>query len=639
MPSRRDLLAALGRNAAGLATVTVLAPRLARAETAGPKTGDPKTGDPKAGGPETYKGYGIAMHGLPKYKDGFAHFDYVNPNAPKRGNIYHGAGGSTFDNLNPFILQGTTVSYIASVYETLMVQSDDEPFSQYGLIAKSIETPKDRSWAVFEINEKAHFHDGTPITVEDVVYSFETLVSEKAHPQFRQYYRDVLKAEKVGPHAVKFTFRSGNNRELPLIISQMSVFSKAYWSKRKFQEVTLDKPLGSGPYKVGDFSPGRYIVFERVKDYWGKDLPVAQGTANFDAVRLDYFRDATVAREAFKAGEFDYRYENQALAWATQYEIDAVRSGLLIKNAVRQHRPAGMQCFVMNTRRPFFQDWRVRRALTLMFDFEWTNKNLFFGQYTRCKSYFSNSEMAATGLPKGEELKILERFRGRIPDTVFTAPYELPVYSGDGNIREGARQAIKLLKDAGWGFKGARLANVKTGEPLQFQIISASQAFERVYLPYIANLKRIGIAAELRLIDPVQYQKRLERFDFDMTTMVFGESESPGNEQRYMWTSAAADTPGSDNYIGIKDKAIDELVDLIISAPDRESLVTRCMALDRVLLHHHFVVPNWYLAVDRLIYWDKFGVSPPTRNGTNWINWWFDEAKARRLKGRIRSVP
>ncbi|MCW5771765.1 MAG: ABC transporter substrate-binding protein [Rhodospirillaceae bacterium] len=624
MTSRRDLLTLIGRNAAGLAAASALAPSLARAESAEP---------------EIYKGHGMAMHGSAKYKAGFAHFDYVNAKAPKGGSLYYGVGGSTFDNLNPFILKGTPAAYAATVFETLMVSSSDEPFSKYGLVAKTIETPKDRAWVAFEVDERARFHDGSPITADDVVFSFETLVSEKSHPRYRQYYHDVVKVEKTDARRVKFTFRAAGNRELPLILGELPVLSEAFWSKRKFDEVTLDPPLGSGPYKVGDVSPGRYIAFERVKDYWGKDLPVMQGSANFDLIRLDYFRDATVAREAFKAGEFDYHNENQALAWATQYDIPAVRDGLLIKNPVPHRRPAGMQCFVMNTRRPMFSDWRVRRALTLMFDFEWTNKNLFFGQYTRCKSYFSNSEMEATGLPQGEELKILERFRGRVPDAVFTQPYTLPVYSGDGNIREGAREAVRLLREAGWDFKGTDLVETKTGNPLHFQMMTASQAFERIYQPYIANLRRIGVKAEVRLVDPVQYQKRVETFDFDMITEVFGESESPGNEQRQYWSSAAAKTPGSDNITGIADKVVDELIDLIVSAPDREGLVARCKALDRVLLNHHLVVPSWYLAVDRLIYWDKFGLPPPHRRGTSPTIWWLDAAKAQRLKGRIRSLP
>jgi len=622
MPSRRHVLTLLGRNAAGLAAVSALGPALARAQAAEP---------------DLYKGHGMAMHGAPKYAADFKHFAFVNPSAPKGGAIYHGAPSATFDSLNPFILKGSPVTTVASlVFDQLMKSAADEPFTMYGLIAKSIETPKDRSWVVFEIDERARFHNGSPITPDDVIFSFQILTSEKAHPSFRQYYHDVVKAEAHGPRGVKFTFRVAGNRELPLIMGQLSVLPKAYWANRQFDQVTLDRPLGSGPYKVGDFVAGRYIVFERVKDYWAADLPVNRGYSNFDAVRIDYYRDATVAREAFKAGEFDYRAENQALAWATQYETEAVRKGELVKREVPHSRPAGMQCFVMNTRRSLFKDWRVRRALALMFDFEWTNKNLFYGSYKRTTSFFANSEMAATGLPEGEELKILERYKGRVPDSVFTEPYTLPAYSGDGNIREGARQALALLKPAGWDFKGNALVNAK-GEPFRFEILTGSPTFERVYLPYIQNLKRIGITAELRLIDPTQYQKREQTFDFDMITDGFGQSESPGNEQRSFWSSRAADTEGSQNTIGIKDPVIDELVDLIINAPDREQLVARCKALDRVLLHHHFVVPSWHLAVDRMIYWDKFGVSQPHRRGTSWVNWWHDAGKAERLKGRIRS--
>jgi microcin C transport system substrate-binding protein len=622
MPSRRDVLSLIGRNTAGLAAVSALGPALARAQSAEP---------------EIYKGHGAAMHGSPKYKADFAHFEFVNPEAPKGGAMFQGVPSATFDSLNPFILKGSAAGAVgALVFDTLMKAAADEPFTMYGLIAKTIEFPRDRAWVAFELDERARFHDGSPITADDVIFSFETLTSDKAQPFYRQYYHDAVKAERLGPRAVKFTFRAAGNRELPLIMGQLPVISKAYWSGRQFDQVTLERPLGNGPYKVGELAPGRYIVFERVKDYWAADLPVTRGYNNFDAIRFDYFRDATVAREAFKAGEFDYRLENQALAWATQYDIEAVRKGELKKVEVPHQRPAGMQCFVMNTRRAQFKDWRVRRALALLFDFEWTNKNLFYGAYKRTTSYFANSEMAATGLPQGKELALLERYKGRVPESVFKEPYTLPVYSGDGNIREGIRPALALLKEAGYDFKGTDLVD-KSGQQLRFEILTGSPTFERVYLPYIGNLKRVGIAAALRLVDPTQYQKREETFDFDMITDGFGQSESPGNEQRSFWSSSAADTPGSRNTIGVKDPVIDEIVDLVINATDREDLVIRCRALDRVLLHHHFVVPSWHLAADRMIFWDKFGVSRPHRRGTSWLNWWYDAGKAERLKGRIRS--
>jgi microcin C transport system substrate-binding protein len=615
--TRRHVLAGFAGSAA-----VATAWRPALAETAG----------------DTLKGPGLAMHGEAKYKPGFAHFAYVNPAAPKGGSLYTGAGDATFDSLNPFILSGTTASGIGSyVFATLMRASDDEPFSYYAYVAQTIETPKDRSWVAFEIDPRARFHDGSPLTADDVIFSFETLVSEKAHPSYRQYYKDVVKAERAGPSTVRFTFKTAGNRELPLILCQFQIFSKTYWAKRDFERVTLDPPLGSGPYRIGQFQPGRFIAFERVKDYWAADLPSARGYDNFDIIRIDYFRDTTVAREAFKAGEFDYHNENQALAWATQYDIAAVREGRLIKRPVPNSLPQGMQAFVLNARRPMFADWRVRRALALVFDFEWANKNIFHGQYVRSLSYFANSELAATGLPEGEELRILERFKGRVPESVFKQAYALPVYSGDGNIRAGLREALALLKEAGWEFKDGRL--MKGREAMRFEALLASQADERYTLPYVQNLARLGIVMSVRLVDPTQYQKRVENFDFDMISGGWGQSESPGNEQREMWSSAAADLTGSQNYVGIKDKAIDELIELVINAPDREQLVARTRALDRVLLHHHFVVPHWHIQIDRILYWDKFGVPEPHRRGTSTRYWWFDSAKAARLKGRIRSLP
>jgi microcin C transport system substrate-binding protein len=422
-----------------------------------------------------------------------------------------------------------------------------------------------------------------------------------------------------------------------LILAELPALSKAYWSKREFDKVTLEPPLGSGPYKIGQFSPGRYITFERVKNYWAAELPTCRGYDNFDLIRFDYYRDQTVAREAFKAGEFDYNYENQATAWATQYDIAAVRQGLLIKRPVPNALPQGMQAFVFNTRKPMFQDWRVRRALALVFDFEWTNKNIFYGQYVRTKSYFANSELASDGVPQGGELEILEAFKGRVPESVFKEAYTLPVYSGDGNVRDGLRQALPLLKQAGWEYKDGQMR--KGRDVMRFEILLGSQADERYTLPFAQNLRRLGIVMSARLIDPTQYQKRVERFDFDMIVGNWGQSESPGNEQREMWSAAAADLEGSQNYVGIKDKAIDELIELVINAPDREQLVRRVRALDRVLLHHHFVVPCWHINVDRILYWDKFGLPEPHRRGTSTRYWWFDPVKAQRLKGRIRSQP
>ncbi len=592
-----------------------------------------------AAGREIESGHGVAMHGVPKYKDGFTHFDYVNPGAPKGGSLYLGAGGSTFDSLNPFIIRGTPAATVSGfVFDRLMKRADDEAFSLYALVARRIAMPKDRSWVEFELDARARFHDGSPITVEDVMFSLEILRT-KGRPFFRSYFRDVTKVEKIGERGVKFTFRPGENRELPLIVAgDLPILSRRFWQSRDFERASLERPLGSGPYRIGAVTPGTRIEYERVKDYWAAALPVNRGYNNFDVLRVEYFRDATIGREAFKAGDYDYHPENQATAWATAYDVPAVSEGLLNKRALRHERPAGMQAFIFNTRRPQFRDWRLRRALAHVFDFEWTNRNIFFGQYVRTKSFFANSEMAATGLPEGEERKVLEPLRGRIPDTVFKEPYDVPRFDGEGNIRDGMREGLALLKAAGWEIRDFKLVHAQSGEPLRFELMTSSPQFERIFLPYIRNLKRIGIDARMRLVDPSQYVKRIQKFDFDIIMAGWGQSESPGNEQRDYWGSAAAATDASTNYSGIADKALDELIELVIAAPDRDSLVARTKALDRVLLHQHFVVPAWHINTDRILWWDKFGAPPPTRRGTSVITWWFDPARAERLKGRIRSL-
>ncbi len=580
--------------------------------------------------------HGLALHGEPKYGPDFKYFDYVNPDAPKGGGIRLAVAG-TFDSFNPFIPKGNPGAGLST--QSLMTNSADEPFTEYGLIAESVEVPEDRSWAVFTLRPQARWHDGVPISVEDVIWSFETL-KKKGRPFFRFYYASVARAEKLGPQRVKFTFSEKGNRELPLIVGEMPILPKHYWEQRDFERTTLEPPLVSGPYRITEFEPGRYIVSERVKDYWGKDLPVNKGQYNFDRIRYDYYRDDTVVRQALKAGEIDFRNENQAKAWALDYDVPAVRKGWLKKEDVRHLRPTGMQAFVFNTRRKIFEDTRVRRALAYAFDFEWTNRNLFFGQYTRTESFFSNSELAATGLPVGEEREILERYRGRIPDEVFTTPYRAPSTDGSGWPRANLRQAFRLLKDAGWEVRDMRLVNVETGQAFQFEILLVSPAFERIVLPYVRNLKRLGIDARVRLVDESQYINRLRSFDFDMVVAVWGQSQSPGNEQRNYWSSAAAAAPGGRNYAGIRDPAVDELIGLIVTAPDRKSLVARARALDRVLLYGYYVVPNWHLRVQRILYWDKFSRPEITsKNGTSINYWWFDTAKAQRLEAQQRAEP
>jgi microcin C transport system substrate-binding protein len=581
---------------------------------------------------EDYRGHGMAMHGTVKYPADFRHFDYVKPDAPKGGAIKLGAM-PTFDSFNPFIIKGVVAAGIGLTYDTLMVSSADEPFSMYGLVAESIETPEDRSWVIFNLRQEARFHDGSPVTADDVVFSFNILV-EKGRPFYRAIYGNVAKVEKLGPHRVKFSFKPGENRELPLILGSLTVISKAYWQERDFARTTLEAPLGSGPYRLETFDAGRSVAYRRVKDYWAKDLPVNVGRFNFDSIRYEYYRDPTILREALKAGSLDHREENQSKAWATAYDIDAVREGLLIKKNFPNQNVTGMQAFVFNLRRPMFRDRRVRNALIQLFDFEWTNRNLFYGQYRRTRSYFANSELASTGLPKGPELEILERFRSGLPEDVFTREYTLPVYDGSGNVRKGIRRALGLLKQAGWSVRDKKLLP-PDGGPLRFEILLVSPEFERVVLPYVRNLGKIGVKAQVRLVDAAQYINRLNNFDYDVIVSSWGQSLSPGNEQRIYWSSQAAETPGSRNYAGIKDHVIDQLIELVISAPDRESLVQRTRALDRALLWGHYVIPNWHIPYDRMIYWDKFGIPENIpMQGTSLLTWWIDRAKATALAGK-----
>ncbi len=577
--------------------------------------------------------HGIAMHGDVKYGPGFKNFDYADPKALKGGSVRLSAIG-TFDNLNPYILKGTSAIGLGRVFETLATGSLDEAFSRYGLLAQSIEVPPDRSWVAFTLRPEARWQDGKPVTVEDVIFSLETLKT-KGHPFYRSYFANLAKAEKTGPRRVTITFSGGKNRELPLIAGELPILPKHYWQGRDFSKTTLDPPLGSGPYRVKSFEPGRSITYERVKDYWGENLAVNVGQNNFDLIRYDYYRDGTVALEAFKAGDYDFREENISKNWATAYNAPTVKSGLIKKEEIRNERPTGMQAFVFNTRRPLFRDHRVRQALGYAFDFEWTNKNLFYGQYTRTESFFSNSELASSGLPGEEELKILEPLRGKIPDEVFTKPYIPPRSDGSGNIRKNLRRALALLGQAGWTVKDRMLVNAKTGAPFEFEILLSQPIWERIVLPFVRNLKRLGITARVRTVDTAQYQKRTEQFDFDMIVDSFGQSLSPGNEQRGFWSSAAANSQGSRNTIGVRDPAIDTLVDLVVSSSTREELVSRTRALDRVLLWNHFVIPHWHIRSYRVASWDKFdrpAITP--KYGLCFDCWWIDPAKEASLKAR-----
>ena len=584
--------------------------------------------------------HALAMHGEPKYGPDFTHFDYVNPDAPKGGMLRQAEFG-TFDSFHGFIPKGHAGP--SSSVETLLTSSADEPFTEYGLIAESLEVPDDRSWAIFTLRPEARWHDGKPITVEDVIWSLEILKT-KGHPQYRFYYKNVVDARKVGPRRVKFSFDEKNNRELPLIVGQLPILPKHYWQGRDFEATTLEPPLASGPYRVANFEPGRFVELERVEDYWGKDLPVNKGRDNFDRIRYEYYRDETILREALKAGRIDYHRENIAKVWALDYlpnNVPAIRNGRLNKEEIAHRRPTGMQAFFFNTRREIFTDRRVRQALDYAFDFEWTNKNLFFSQYTRSQSFFSNSELAATGLPQGEELEILEGFRGKIPEEVFTTIHEAPATDGSGWPRDNLRKAFALLEEGGWEVRDQKLVNRQTGKPMRFEIMIVQKSIERIVLPFVRNLQRLGIDVRVRLVDSSQYINRLRRFDFDMILFGIGQGESPGNEQRFYWSSTAADSPAARNVAGIKDPVVDELIEMIITAPDRESLVARTRALDRVLLSGHYIIPNWHLDRDRILSWDKFSRPSVTPNrGTSTNYWWFDEDKARNLDlKRTRDTP
>ncbi|MSO53935.1 MAG: ABC transporter substrate-binding protein [Rhodospirillales bacterium] len=583
--------------------------------------------------PKTHVSHAIAMHGEPKYGPGFTHFDYADPKAPRGGEIRLNAIG-TFDTFNPFVLRGVAAAGISGLFETLTTGSQDEAFSRYGLLAESMEWPDDRSWITFTLRREARWHDVKPVTPEDVIFSLEILKT-KGRPLYRGYYANVDRAEKVGERGVKFHFSGGENRELPLIIGELPILPKHYWEGRDFERATLDPPIGSGPYRVKSFEAGRTITFERVKDYWGAKLPVNVGSDNFDLMRYDYYRDGTVALEAFKSGEYDFRAENAAKDWATGYDSPALRHGLYKMEEIRHEIPTGLQGFAYNIRRPLFTDRRVRAALAFAFNFEWSNKNLFYGQYTQTRSYFSNSELASRGLPSPAELKILEPFRGKIPDEVFTKEYLPPKGDAEGNIRDELRQAFELLRQAGWAVKGGQLINDKSGQPFEFEILLNSPAFERIALPFVANLERLGIKARVRTVDAAQYQARVDDFDFDMTVEVFGQSLSPGNEQRDFCGSAAAQTKGSRNTIGIADPVVDALVDLVIAATDRDDLIARTRALDRVLLWGHYVIPNWHSRSFRVAYWDKLGKPSTTpKYGFCLQCWWVDPAKNAELEAK-----
>jgi microcin C transport system substrate-binding protein len=582
--------------------------------------------------------HGLSLFGDLRYPAGFKHFDYVNPAASKGGTVRLGVSNQTFDNFNVAIagVKGNLAAGIQLIYDSLMTSSLDEVSSEYGLLAESVSYPDDFSSVIYRLRTNAKWHDGKPVTPEDVIYSFD--VSKKQDPQLGAYYRHVTKAEKTGERDVTFTFDQTGNRELPQIIGQIRILPKHYWegtdksgNKRDISATTLEPPLGNGSYRLKEFTPGRTVVYERVPDYWGKDVNVNVGVDNFDQIRFEYFRDATVALEALKSDAVDWRTENSAKTWATNYDFPAVKEKRVLLEEFAVRSSGVMQAFAFNIRRDKFKDPRVRRAFNYVLDFEEMNKQLFFGQYTRIASYFEGTELAARDLPQGEELKILESVRDKVPAEVFTAAYTNPVGGSSENTRNNLREALRLMKEAGYDVKDRKLVNTKTGEPLRVEFLLEEPTFERVVLFYKPSLERLGVEVAVRTVDAAQYENRERNWDFDIVVANWPESLSPGNEQRGFWGSQAADQNGSRNLVGIKNPAVDELIDRVIFAKNREELVAATKALDRVLLWNHYVVPQWIYPFQRTARWDRFGrpEKMPTYGASAFPTiWWLDEEKA-----------
>ncbi len=560
---------------------------------------------------------GTSLIGDAKYGPGFTHFDYVNPDAPKGGRVNLSETGS-FDTLNPILAKGELATATGLVFETLMTPSMDEISAEYGLLAEAISYPDDYSSATFRLRPEARWHDGKPVTVEDVIWSFEKAV--ELDPQRTFYFQHVTAAEKTGDNEVTFTFDEKNNRELPKILGQLVVLPKHWWEgtdasgkQRSIEATTLEPPLGSGPYRVSALSPGSTLTFERVDDYWGADLPVNVGSHNFDQIHYTYFADRNVEFEAFKAGQIDFWVENAAKRWANEYEFPAVREGRVNRAEWENpYRSSGVLVgFIPNLRRDKFKDPRVRRALNYVFDFEDLNKTIFFDQYKRIDSYFYGSELASSGLPEGQVLEILEEVRDDVPADVFTTPFANPVNGDPQKVRQNLREAIKLFREAGYQIRDGKMVNAETGEPYTFEILLNGPIIERVALPFTESLKKIGVDASVRSIDAAQFANRQRSRDFDMIYTGWAQSLSPGNEQFEYWGSAAADREGSANYAGIADPAIDKLIEKIVFAADRDELVAATEALDRVLLASHFVVPSYTSRVARVAYSDKLAFPDP----------------------------
>ncbi|MBZ9865868.1 extracellular solute-binding protein [Mesorhizobium sp. CA15] len=591
-----------------------------------------------------------SLIGPSKYGENFQHYDYVNPDAPK-GGTYNSVVTGTFDSFNPYIVQGSPAAGLVGfggglLYDTLMDQATDEGSVSHPLVAEAYKYPADYSSATYRLDPRAKWHDGQPITVDDVVWSFNVLKANA--PQYNRYFENVTDAVAISDREVEFHFNQKGNRELPKIMGDLVVLPKHWWEgtdasgkKRDITRPTLEPPLGSAAYKIASFKPGSEIVWQRVPDYWGAKLPVKIGRENFDTQRFTYILDDNAAWQAFtKGGLDDIKPENSSRRWNTAYNFPAVSAGDVVKQVFKTTSPEPMQAFILNQRRPLFQDRLVREALTLPFDFETMNRTLFYNSNTRTHSYFQGTELASSGLPQGTELEILEKYRDKLPPELFTQEFKLPVYDSPQAERKYLKQAVDLFAQAGWVIKGGKMVNAKTGAPFKFEILGWNDTDQVISSPWIANLRKIGVDADLRMIDQTQYINRVNNFDYDVITSQLQQSESPGNEQRDFWSSKAADTPGSRNYSGIKNPVVDALVDRIIFATDRDDLVAATHALDRVLLWNYYVVPQYYRAVVWLAYWNKFGMpdKQPSYRGADIDSWWIDTAREKALAAKYKGV-
>ena len=570
----------------------------------------------------------LSITGSPKYVASFSNFSYVNPNAPKKGKITLPAYG-TFDNFNPYIFKGTaSTEFVALSLDSLGYTPSDDIGTAYPLIAEKFEQPKDKSFIGFFINPKAKFHDNTPITADDVVFSFNSLIT-KGSPVYKFYYQDVERVEKVSTHHVRFHFKKNTkNRELPLILTALKIFSAKDFENKEYDKPTLTPPLGSGPYKIKNFDAGKYITFIRDDNYWAKDLPTRKGFFNFDEIKYDYYQDTTVSLQALFSGNIDVRYEYIAKSWATGYDNDLIKSNKIKKQAITHNRPATTQFFAFNTRKEKFSSPLVRQAISLAFNFPWANKNLFYNQYQRLNSYFTNTPFQATNTPKDLELDVLLQLEKTLPEEIFTTPVEAIFRNDNLSDRENLKQAVQLLKQAGYDFINEKMCNIKTKTPLEFEIIINSangNAFTRVLLPFIENLRKIGIKATTRITEINTYKNKLDNFDFDIVVGGVGGIAIPGSEQKDLWGSLSADVSGSNNIMGIKNPNVDYLIQKLIETEDNDLYTAYVKALDRVLLFNHYVIFNWYSSSDRIAYWDKFEFPQNTNTGIDTNTWWIKE--------------